>query len=88
MKAARKNGISPDKVTAAIDSHEKQRTQNQEQKTTKYNITHLFKTPNMRLRTICVCANWFVCGICFFGLAQYVGQLDGNIFINVAASGE
>ncbi|XP_033213433.1 solute carrier family 22 member 3-like isoform X2 [Belonocnema kinseyi] len=85
-KAAKKNGISLDKVTATIDIHEKQIVQNQRQKKNKYNMTHLFRTPNMRLRSICVCANWFVCGMCFFGLAQYMGQLDGNIFVNVTAS--
>jgi hypothetical protein len=32
--------------------------------------------------------NWIVCGLCFYGLAQYMGQIGGNIFINVAVSGE
>lgn len=54
----------------------------------KYNITHLFRTPNLRLKTVCICINWFVCGSCFFGLAQYMGYLDGNIFVNVAISGK
>lgn len=54
----------------------------------KYNITHLFKTPNLRLKTICICINWFVCGSYFFGLAQYMGHIDGNIFVNVAISGK
>lgn len=29
-----------------------------------------------------------MCGSCFFGLAQYMGYIDGNIFINVAVSGK
>jgi hypothetical protein len=30
--------------------------------------------------------NWFVCGLCFFGVSQYVGETGGNIFKNVAIS--
>lgn len=85
-KAARKNGIPSEKVTEAIDFHEKESIQNRKERGNKYNITHLFEKPNMRIRSICVSVNWFACGMCFFGLAQYVGRLDGNIFLNVAAS--
>lgn len=87
-KAARKNGIPSEKVTEAIDFHEKESIQNRKERGNKYNITHLFEKPNMRIRSICVSVNWFACGMCFFGLAQYVGRLDGNIFLNVAASGK
>jgi MFS family permease len=50
------------------------------------NIFDLVRTPIIRTYTICVGFNWFVCGLCFFGSAQYIGQLGGNIFINVALS--
>jgi len=40
----------------------------------------------MRVKSICIAINWFVCGICYFGLTQYISQLEGNIFINVAVS--
>lgn len=30
--------------------------------------------------------NWLVCSYCFYGVSQYVGQLSGNVFLNVAAS--
>lgn len=50
------------------------------------NIIDLVRTPNMRKKTIAMCFNWFVCGLSFFGVAQYIGQSDGNIFVNVAVS--
>lgn len=50
------------------------------------NILDLVRTPNMRLKTLCMCFNWLVCGMCFFGVAQYIGQLGGDIFMNVAIS--
>lgn len=46
----------------------------------------LFRTPRLRARTLAICFNWFVCGLCFFGVSQYIGQVSGNIFTNVAIS--
>lgn len=40
----------------------------------------------MRTKTLCMCFNWLICGLGFFGLAQYVGQTVGNIYTNVAIS--
>ncbi|XP_011497594.1 PREDICTED: organic cation transporter protein-like [Ceratosolen solmsi marchali] len=84
-KAAEKNRIPLSNVTEVINEHRSQ-TKLQGDQDQKYNVTHLFRTPNLRVKTICVCVNWFVSGMCFFGLAQYMGQLDGNIFINTAVS--
>ncbi|XP_015609722.1 organic cation transporter protein-like [Cephus cinctus] len=85
-KAAKRNKIPLGNVKAAIESHEDQAKSTAERAKEKYNMTHLFRTPNLRTKTIYICVNWFVCGTCFFGLAQYMGQLAGNIFVNVACS--
>ncbi|KAL0276168.1 UNVERIFIED_CONTAM: hypothetical protein PYX00_003791 [Menopon gallinae] len=50
-------------------------------------IIDLFRTPNLRKRSICILFNWITSGFCFFGLAQYMSKLGGNIFWNVAISG-
>lgn len=50
------------------------------------NILDLVRTPNMRSKTLCMCFNWLVCGMCFFGIAQYIGTFGGDIFMNVAIS--
>lgn len=50
------------------------------------NILDMFSTANMRNKTVCICFNWVVCGLCFFGVAQFIGQMGGNIFLNVALS--
>lgn len=50
------------------------------------NFFGLFRTPNMRSKTICMWFNWLVCGMCFFGVAQYIGESDGDIFKNVFSS--
>jgi len=88
LKAAEQNNIPVENVKLALETYENQAPIRCAKNNEKYNITHLFKTPNLRLKTIYVSVNWFVCGICFFGLAQYMGHLDGNIFINVAVSGK
>ncbi|CAH0683059.1 unnamed protein product [Spodoptera exigua] len=46
----------------------------------------LFRTPRLRTRTIAICFNWFVCGLCFFGVSQYMSHISGDIFTNVAIS--
>jgi hypothetical protein len=53
----------------------------------KGNVFDLFRTPNLRKKTLAVFFNWTVCGLCFYGLAQYMGEIGGNIFVNVASSG-
>lgn len=88
VKAAGRNKIPMENVKTAIETYGSNARAQNKQNEEKYNITHLFRTPNLRLKTICICINWFVCGSCFFGLAQYMGYLDGNIFVNVAVSGK
>lgn len=53
----------------------------------KGNLFDLFRTSNLRKKTLAVFFNWMVCGLCFYGLAQYMGEIGGNIFVNVASSG-
>ncbi|XP_047025294.1 organic cation transporter-like protein [Helicoverpa zea] len=52
----------------------------------KGNILDLFRTPNLRKNIIAMAFNWLTCSYCFYGVSQYVGQLSGNAFINVAIS--
>lgn len=52
----------------------------------KGNILDLFRTPNLRKNIIAMSYNWLCCSYCFYGVSQYVGQLSGNVFVNVAAS--
>uniref|UniRef100_A0A0K8SX32 Major facilitator superfamily (MFS) profile domain-containing protein n=1 Tax=Lygus hesperus TaxID=30085 RepID=A0A0K8SX32_LYGHE len=52
----------------------------------KAGFIDLFRTPNMRMKTLIVWANWTNIGLCFFGLEQYLSHSGGDIFINVAAS--
>ncbi|KAH8365191.1 hypothetical protein KR084_005775 [Drosophila pseudotakahashii] len=42
----------------------------------------LFRTPFMRIKTICMANNWLVVCMVYYGTAQYVSKLGGNIFIS------
>lgn len=54
----------------------------------KANILDLLRTPNLRKKTLAMCYNWMACGLGFYGLAQYVSTIGGNVFVNVALAGE
>lgn len=81
-KAAKFNKLPTDNIRGNLETIHDAKT---EQKA-KGNITDLFRTRNMRIKTICMNFNWFVCGVCFFGVSQYIGESGGNLFKNVALS--
>ncbi|XP_014251431.1 organic cation transporter protein-like [Cimex lectularius] len=62
------------------------REEEEEKPAEKVGILGLFRTPNMRKKTLVVWVNWSNVGLCFFGLEQYLSQVGGNIFANVAIS--
>ncbi|XP_026318853.1 organic cation transporter protein-like isoform X2 [Hyposmocoma kahamanoa] len=81
--AAKRNGLSTDglasftqKIVVDVGSKTEEHA----------SFIALFRTPRLRARTLAICFNWFVCGLCFFGVSQYIGHVSGNIFTNVAIS--
>ncbi|KAH8254538.1 hypothetical protein KR032_010688 [Drosophila birchii] len=53
-----------------------------QQQTKKATVLDLFRTPYLRLKTICMANDWLVACMVYYGTAQYVAVLGGNIFIN------
>ncbi|EFN89278.1 Organic cation transporter protein [Harpegnathos saltator] len=53
----------------------------------KPSFLDLFRTSNMRVKSLSIFFNWIVCGVVLFGMSQYIGQVGGDIFINFAVSG-
>lgn len=84
-RAARVNNLPTESIHTDLVALKKMTPINDDN-TSKGNIWDLFRTPNMRAKTIYMCFNWFVCGITFFGVAQYIGHAGGDIFTNVAIS--
>lgn len=81
-RAAKTNRLPTDHIQTDLQAYKKTLTES----TSKGNILALLKTPNMRTKTLAMWFNWFVCGLAFFGVSQYVGQIGGDIFTNVALS--
>lgn len=48
----------------------------------KGNVFDLFRTPFLRCKTICMIIIWVVVCMVYYGTAQYISKLGGNIFLN------
>lgn len=84
-KAAKCNKLPTEKIETDVSLYLETKDQTQKE-VHKGNMMDLFRTPVMRMYTIVIGFNWLVCGLCFFGVSQFIGQLGGNIFVNVAIS--
>lgn len=51
------------------------------------NIKELFKTKDTIIKIISTSIIWSVIGFCYFGVAQYMAHIGGNMFMNIAISG-
>lgn len=84
-KAASANRLPTDGIQDNLNDHfEKRRTA--AISIARGTVFDLFRTPNIRKKTLCICFNWFSCGQSYFGVAQYIGQSAGDIYTNVVIS--
>ncbi|PZC71534.1 hypothetical protein B5X24_HaOG213178 [Helicoverpa armigera] len=51
------------------------------------NYSDLFKTKQLAMITMSSVAIWFVTGLCYYGINQYITVLGSNVFIVVAVTG-
>ncbi|CAH1636432.1 unnamed protein product [Spodoptera littoralis] len=82
-RVAKVNNRPTDNIRADIEAYQASLEKHQLR---KGNFLDLFRTPNLRKNIIAMAFNWLACSYCFYGVSQYVGQLSGNVFINVACS--
>lgn len=83
-KAATHNKLPTSDIKENVNNYMQKRELNKDLETG--NFMDLIKSPIIRIYTICIGFSWFTCGMCFFGSSQFIGQLGGNIFANVALS--
>ena len=83
-KAAKVNKLPTENIREELVAHKNKSAESDSK--CKGNIMDLVRTPNMRKKSLAIFFNWFVCGLAFFGVAQYIGQLSGDIYANVAIS--
>lgn len=53
----------------------------------KMQFWHIFKYKSLAINFVCMAAIYFLCGLGYYGVSQYIGQMMGNIHVNVAISG-
>uniref|UniRef100_A0A2A4KAA8 Major facilitator superfamily (MFS) profile domain-containing protein n=1 Tax=Heliothis virescens TaxID=7102 RepID=A0A2A4KAA8_HELVI len=82
-RAAKTNNMPTDTIRSHVEAYQASLEKNTLK---KGNLLDLFRTPNLRKNIIAMAFNWLTCSYCFYGVSQYVGQLSGNVFINVASS--
>lgn len=87
QKAAKINKLPTYTIQEKVSAYQEETNHNQNQNKNGGNFFDLIKTREMRIRTICIFVNWIVVGLVFYGVAQFMGQISGNIFINVTISG-
>ncbi|XP_043586997.1 organic cation transporter protein [Bombus pyrosoma] len=85
-KGLKMNGKNVDIDTGKLISEGKIRQMDQEEQGS-YGALDLFKTPNLRKKTLNVCLNWFANSIVYYGLSLNAGNLVGNPFLMLFLSG-
>lgn len=85
-KGLKMNGNNVDIDTGKLISEGKIRQMDQEEQGS-YGALDLFKTPNLRKKTLNVCLNWFANSIVYYGLSLNAGNLVGNPYLMLFLSG-
>ncbi|VVD00493.1 unnamed protein product [Leptidea sinapis] len=81
---SKKNNMTVENIDAIVEKAHEESQQQRKQNYASY--FDLFKTPKIRLYTIITAFVWLCCSHSFFGINQYIGRLQGNIYINVVLS--
>lgn len=79
-----RNNRSIENIESIVDKIEEESLKHKEQEYGSY--ADLFKTPKIRVYTIIIAFIWFCCAHTFFGINQYIGRLQGNLYLNVMLS--
>lgn len=86
QKGLRMNGTDVDIDAAKLIGEGKIRGR-ADRRERSYGALDLFKTPNLRKKTLNVCLNWFANSIVYYGLSLNAGNLVGNPFLMLFLSG-
>ncbi|XP_012524025.1 organic cation transporter protein [Monomorium pharaonis] len=85
QKGLKVNGNDVHVDAARLISRSKVQQETKEEKS--YSALDLFKTPNLRKKSLNICLNWFANSIAYYGLALNMGNLVGNPFVMLFLSG-
>ncbi|XP_014204218.1 organic cation transporter protein-like [Copidosoma floridanum] len=86
-KAAKINKLGEQDVQEIVRKHCLHQNSKRTETDGRASFMDLFRTPNMRVKSLSIFFNWIVCGMGLFGMTQYIGHVEGDIFLNFALSG-
>ncbi|KOC64208.1 Organic cation transporter protein [Habropoda laboriosa] len=87
QKAANINNIRDKDIPEMVRQHCLHQNSKRSNLDHRASFLDLFRTPNMRVKSLSIFFNWIVCGMGLFGMSQYIGQVGGDIFVNFTVSG-
>ncbi|XP_023954318.1 organic cation transporter-like protein isoform X2 [Bicyclus anynana] len=81
-RIARRNGRPTESIRDIVENINEEAVARNEHDS----YLNLFKTPKIRLYTLIQAYVWLCCAHTFFGINQYIGRLQGNLYLNVMLS--
>ncbi|XP_070558190.1 organic cation transporter protein-like [Ptychodera flava] len=69
------------------DDETKSEVEDQDSELRQYTVVDLFRTPNLRTRTILMCFNWFSCSFVYYGISLNTDQLGSNPYTTFILAG-
>lgn len=85
--AAKMNKIDNKDIAEVVRKHCLHQNSKKTEADGNASFLDLFRTPNIRIKSLSIFFNWIVCGMGLFGMTQYIGHIGGNVFLNFALSG-
>ncbi|CAK1585501.1 unnamed protein product [Parnassius mnemosyne] len=83
-KIAKRNHRSVDDIESIVNKIEEESSRERQQQHGSY--MDLFKTPKIRKYLVITAFVWFGVAHTFYGINQYIGRLQGNLYLNVMLS--
>ncbi|CAH2238397.1 jg21102 [Pararge aegeria aegeria] len=81
---AKKNKRPIENIRAVVEKVQGEAQSNDREQFGSY--LDLFRTPKIRTYALLTAYVWTCCAFTFFGINQYIGKLQGNLFLNVMLS--
>lgn len=85
QRALKLNGSEARVDAASLISRLKAQQETKREKS--YGALDLFRTPNLRKKSLNICLNWFANSIVYYGLSLNMGNLVGNPFVMMFLNG-
>ncbi|XP_070558191.1 organic cation transporter protein-like [Ptychodera flava] len=81
------NTTLPEDIFESEEVELKSMESDEDRKVRRSTLFDLFKTPNLRRRTLLMCFNWFSCSFVYYGISLNTDQLGSNPYVTFLIAG-